>query len=108
MRRVTLDPDIAASAALIGDPSRAAILLMLSDGRALPAGELARLARISPQTASAHDVRFLTSGITGHAPKRRYTARTRYGTARQNVSAMCQIAISLDGASAGVKMLSAG
>src|SRR5215468_6951470 len=49
-----LDPDVARIAALIGDPSRAAILLALSDGRALPAGELARHASISPQTASAN------------------------------------------------------
>jgi DNA-binding transcriptional ArsR family regulator len=49
-----IDPDVARIAALIGDPSRAAILLALSDGRALPAGELARHASISPQTASAH------------------------------------------------------
>jgi DNA-binding transcriptional ArsR family regulator len=49
-----LDPDVARIAALIGDSSRAAILLALSDGRAWPAGELARHASISPQTASAH------------------------------------------------------
>ena len=40
-------------AALIGDPSRALILSVLADGRALPAGELARRVRISPQTASS-------------------------------------------------------
>ena len=49
-----VEPNVARIAALIGDPSRAAILLALSDGRALPAGELARHAAISPQTASAH------------------------------------------------------
>jgi DNA-binding transcriptional ArsR family regulator len=49
-----LDPNVARIATLIGDPSRAAILLALLDGRALPAGELARHASISPQTASAH------------------------------------------------------
>src|SRR5262249_12984039 len=49
-----IDPDIASAAALIGDPSRATILMALAAGRALPAGELARLPRISPQTASAH------------------------------------------------------
>jgi len=54
MRRIRTDPDVAATAALIGEPSRAAILLALIDGRALPAGELARYARISPQTASSH------------------------------------------------------
>jgi len=50
----SLDPDIASAAALIGDASRALILSALADGRALPAGELARIARISPQTASSH------------------------------------------------------
>src|SRR5260221_11659627 len=49
-----IDPDITSTAALIGDPSRARILAALADGRALPAGELARVARITPQTASAH------------------------------------------------------
>ncbi len=52
--RNATDPDLAAVAALIGDPSRAAIMVALMDGRALPAGELARRAGISPQTASAH------------------------------------------------------
>jgi len=52
--RAHSDPDLAALAALIGDPSRAAILVALMDGRALPAGDLARRAGISPQTASAH------------------------------------------------------
>ncbi len=49
-----IDPDIASTAALIGDPSRARILAALADGRALPAGELARVALITPQTASTH------------------------------------------------------
>jgi DNA-binding transcriptional ArsR family regulator len=52
--RDQLDPDFTRIAALIGEPSRAAMLLELLDGRALPAGELARCASISPQTASAH------------------------------------------------------
>jgi DNA-binding transcriptional ArsR family regulator len=52
--RAGLDPDIASLAALIGDSSRALILSTLADGRALPAGELARIARITPQTASSH------------------------------------------------------
>jgi len=52
--RADLEPDIASAAALIGDPSRAAILAALADGRTLPAGELARVAGISPQTASSH------------------------------------------------------
>ncbi|WCK54099.1 metalloregulator ArsR/SmtB family transcription factor [Aneurinibacillus sp. Ricciae_BoGa-3] len=47
-------PNIAEVAALIADSSRTTILFSLMDGRMLPASELARRAKISPQTASAH------------------------------------------------------
>jgi DNA-binding transcriptional ArsR family regulator len=57
------DVDIAAVAALLADPARAAILTALLDGRALPAGELARTAHIAPSTASAHLARLLASGF---------------------------------------------
>lgn len=46
--------DIAFVADLIGDPARSAMLIALLEGRALTAGELARQANISPQTASSH------------------------------------------------------
>ncbi|MGI8958560.1 MAG: ArsR/SmtB family transcription factor [Bryobacteraceae bacterium] len=46
--------DIASIAGLIGDPVRATILAALVDGRALPAGELAFLGNVAPQTASFH------------------------------------------------------
>ncbi len=52
--QVTQDPDIALVAALVGEPARAAILLALADGRALPAGELAACAGITAATASEH------------------------------------------------------
>ncbi|MBD8872712.1 helix-turn-helix transcriptional regulator [Rhodanobacter sp. DHB23] len=48
---------------LLADPSRAAILLALVDGRARPAGELARMAGIAPSTASAHLGRLLEGGL---------------------------------------------
>jgi len=38
----------------LSDPAREAIVSALADGKALPAGELAELAGISPQSASAH------------------------------------------------------
>jgi DNA-binding transcriptional ArsR family regulator len=38
----------------LADPAREAIVAALSDGRALPAGELASVAGVSPQSASAH------------------------------------------------------
>jgi len=49
-----MGPDIASVAGLIGDPVRATILAALVDGRALPAGELAFLGNVAPQTASFH------------------------------------------------------
>jgi DNA-binding transcriptional ArsR family regulator len=46
--------DLAAVAALVGDPARANILTALLDGRALTASELAYAAHVTPQTASGH------------------------------------------------------
>ena len=45
---------IARVAALLGDPSRAAMLWLLIDGRSRPAGELAFAANVSAQSASGH------------------------------------------------------
>jgi DNA-binding transcriptional ArsR family regulator len=46
--------NIASVAALLGDPARAAMLWLLIDGRARPAGELAFAANVSAQSASGH------------------------------------------------------
>src|SRR5436309_1094082 len=46
--------DMAAIAALVGDPARANMLCALMDGRALTASELAYAAHVTPQTASGH------------------------------------------------------
>ena len=51
--------DLASAAALMGDPARARMLLSLMGGRARPASELARVAHISPQTASSHLAKLL-------------------------------------------------
>ncbi len=48
------EPNISDIASLIGEPSRAAMLVALLGKDALPAGELAYKAYISPQTASSH------------------------------------------------------
>lgn len=45
---------VAMAANLFAEPARAAMLLELMSGRALPAGELAEAANVSPQTASGH------------------------------------------------------
>jgi len=50
-------------AALAGDPTRAGMLHALLDGRALTASELARVAGITPQTASGHLTRMTAAGL---------------------------------------------
>ena len=50
-------------ASLAGDPSRAAMLHALMDGRALSAAELAEVAGITPATASEHLARMTEAGL---------------------------------------------
>jgi DNA-binding transcriptional ArsR family regulator len=60
---MTSTPTFAATAALFGHPVRAAILSVLLDGRALPAGELAYAGGVNPATASSHLGKLLDGGI---------------------------------------------
>jgi DNA-binding transcriptional ArsR family regulator len=53
----------AGTAALIGDPARAAMLHAVMDGRALTAGELARAAGVTAQTASSHLAQLTQAGL---------------------------------------------
>ncbi|PZS31716.1 MAG: transcriptional regulator [Pseudonocardiales bacterium] len=57
--------DLAPVARLIGDPTRAVMLDALLAGRPLAAGELARLAGVTAQTASAHLGLLLDAGLIG-------------------------------------------
>ena len=57
------DTDIAPAAALMADPTRAAILRALLPDRPLAAGELARLAGVSAATASFHLAKLLEGGM---------------------------------------------
>ncbi|WP_424952697.1 ArsR/SmtB family transcription factor [Deinococcus sp.] len=67
-------PNIAPVAALLAEPARAAMLVALLAGRALPAGELAFLAGVSPQTASSH----LGKLVEGHLLAVEAHGRHRY------------------------------
>lgn len=57
------DVDIAAAAALMADPSRAAVLTALTDGRALPPSELAEVAGVSRSTMSEHLAKLRKAGF---------------------------------------------
>ncbi|MBV8093813.1 MAG: helix-turn-helix transcriptional regulator [Acetobacteraceae bacterium] len=61
--RITPQPNVAAAAALLADPARAAMVMALMEDISLPAGELATAAGVSPQSASGHLSRLRASGF---------------------------------------------
>jgi DNA-binding transcriptional ArsR family regulator len=69
---VPYDTDIAPAAALIADPTRAAILRALLPDRPLAAGELARLGGVSAATASFHLAKLLDGGMITMARQGRH------------------------------------
>jgi DNA-binding transcriptional ArsR family regulator len=60
---VPMSDSLASAAKLLAEPARAAMLLKLMGGRAVPAGELAVAAHVSPQTASEHLARLIEAGF---------------------------------------------
>ena len=65
-------PDILTIGKLIGDPARAAMLVALLDGRTRPASELAWIARVSRQAASAHLLKLEKGGLVEVTSEGRY------------------------------------
>jgi DNA-binding transcriptional ArsR family regulator len=59
----TMSTDLATIGAVIGEPTRASMLALLSDGRAYPAGQLARATSTRPQTASFHLDKLVEAGL---------------------------------------------
>lgn len=81
------EPDIARLGALIGDPARANMLTALMSGQALTASELASVAGITVQTASAHLTKLEAGGLLA----RRQQGRHRYfRLADENVAALLE------------------
>jgi DNA-binding transcriptional ArsR family regulator len=62
-RAVQGQADIASIGALLADDARASMILALLGGEAIPAGELARRARVSPSGANAHLRRLREGGL---------------------------------------------
>src|SRR5437016_11966351 len=60
---MTGDADVAAAAALIGEPARAELLLALTENATLPARELAARAGIAPSTAASHLAKLVAGGL---------------------------------------------
>jgi DNA-binding transcriptional ArsR family regulator len=64
--------DLAHLGRLLGDPARARMLSRLMDGRALTAGELATVARVTPQTVSSHVRQLQSGGLVRVEPRGRH------------------------------------
>lgn len=60
---MTFAAGFSTAAALIADPARARMLTFLLDGRAYPAGQLAEVSGVTPQTASSHLAQLLAGGL---------------------------------------------
>lgn len=65
-------PDIAAVAALAGEPARARMLTALMEGRALTATELALEGGVAPSTASSHLEKMTRAGLVAVATEGRH------------------------------------
>jgi DNA-binding transcriptional ArsR family regulator len=63
--KMTITVDMAAAAALVGDPARANILAALMDCRAHTATELALIAGVAPPTASGHLAKLARARMVG-------------------------------------------
>jgi DNA-binding transcriptional ArsR family regulator len=74
-------------AALVGDTARARMLDALTDGRALTAGELAYVARVTAPTASAHLAKLVDGGLLTVLKQGRHRY---YRLASPRVSAMLE------------------
>jgi DNA-binding transcriptional ArsR family regulator len=85
---------LAGTAALIGDPARAAMLVALMDGRALTAGELAGVAGVTPPTASGHLGRMLDAGLLGLERRGRHRY---YRIANTSVASLIESLMSVTG-----------
>jgi DNA-binding transcriptional ArsR family regulator len=80
-------PDIARIAALLGDPARTHMLTALMSGEALTAGELAREACVTPQTASSHLAKLADGGLIA---ARRQGRCVYYGLASEAVAELME------------------
>jgi DNA-binding transcriptional ArsR family regulator len=69
---MSAEPDVAAIAALIGEPKRARMLSALIGGKALTATELARIADQTKQTTSAHLAKLTAGGLLEVAAQGRH------------------------------------
>lgn len=76
----------------LADPAREAIVSALAGGKAMPAGELASVAGISPQSASAHLQRLVDAGVLSVVPQGRFRY---YAIADDEMAALIESLVNL-------------
>ncbi|MBS7704094.1 ArsR/SmtB family transcription factor [Chelatococcus asaccharovorans] len=84
--------------ALVGDPTRANILLALMDGQARTAKELAFLARVGAPTASAHLAKLVDGGLLTAVAQGRHRY---YRIASPDIGRMIEVMLGFAGTIAG-------
>jgi DNA-binding transcriptional ArsR family regulator len=88
--------NVAPVAALMADSARAMMLVALLDDRPLAAGELARVAGVTPATASAHLARLLHGGlVVAHRQGRHRYYRLAGHDVAQAIEALAHLGTSL-------------
>lgn len=89
-----VEPDITRLAATIGDASRIRMLVLLMEGRALTAKELALGAGIAPGTATSHLQRLLDDGLLAATAQGRHKYYFRFASAEvaQLVESLMRVA----------------
>jgi DNA-binding transcriptional ArsR family regulator len=86
-------------ASLAGDPARAGMLHALMDGLALTASELARVAHVTPQTASGHLARMAAVGLLSVEKQGRHRYhRLASPAVAQMIESIMQVASGLESA----------
>jgi len=97
---VELGSDVAFIAGLIGEPVRAAMLIALLGGRALPAGELAFISNVAPQTASFHLRKLLEASLIAVDKRGKHSyyrlADERVAAALESVAALAPVRNQVD------------
>lgn len=84
--------NVAVIASLVSEPSRAAIMTALLDGRFHPASELAYMAEIKPQTASFHLAKLAEAGVVSMEKHGRHRY---YGIRNQEVAQVMEMMLSI-------------
>lgn len=84
--------NVAQIASLVSDPSRAAMLTVLMDGRFHAAGELAYMAGIQPQTASFHLAKMVQADVVAVEKQGRHRY---YGITNQDVAQVMESLLSI-------------